>query len=80
MHGYITNLYVRRECRGGIGTSLLTHALNWLREKPVDAVILWPTPRSRTLYLRQAFREPQDILELRSKTTSPGHGRLGGAR
>jgi len=71
LHGYITNLYVRPECRGGVGSRLLAQALHWLHEKPVDAVILWPTPGSRTLYLRHGFKEPQDILELRSKTTSP---------
>lgn len=74
VHGYITNLYVRPGCRGGVGSQLLAQALNWLQDKSVDAVILWPTPRSRTLYLRHGFREPRDILELRSKGASPGRG------
>lgn len=66
LHAYITNLYVWPECRGGVGSRLLAQALNWLQHKSVDAVILWPTPRSRTLYLRHGFRQPHDILELRA--------------
>lgn len=68
LHGYISNLYVRPECRGGVGGRLLEHALQWLREKAVDAVILWPSPRSRTLYTRHGFKTPNDILELRGPT------------
>jgi ribosomal protein S18 acetylase RimI-like enzyme len=67
-HGYITNLYVRPDCRGGIGGRLLQQALKWLKQKEVDAVILWPSPRSRTLYMRHGFRAPSDILELRGPT------------
>jgi len=70
LHGYITNLYVTPECRGGVGSRLLAQALNWLQHNSVDAVFLWPTPRSRTLYLRHGFKEPQDILELRSANRS----------
>jgi hypothetical protein len=31
----------------------------------VDAVILWPTARSRSLYLRHGFTAPDDIMQLR---------------
>ena len=65
LHGYISNLYVRPECRGGVGSKLLAQALAWLKQKGVDVVILWPTPRSRTLYKRHGLKEPADILELR---------------
>jgi len=68
LHGYITNLYVRPECRGGVGGNLLRQALEWLKTKEVDAVILWPSPRSRTLYVRHGFKVPKDILELRGPT------------
>jgi ribosomal protein S18 acetylase RimI-like enzyme len=68
LHGYITNLYVRPECRGGVGAALLQPALQWLKRKEVDAVILWPSPRSRTLYMRHGFNVPNDILELRGPT------------
>jgi ribosomal protein S18 acetylase RimI-like enzyme len=67
-HGYITNVYVRPECRGGVGGSLLQQALEWLKQQEVDAVILWPSPRSRTLYMRHGFKRPSDILELRGPT------------
>jgi hypothetical protein len=42
--------------------------LDWLKQKEVDAVILWPSPRSRTLYMRHGFKTPNDILELRGPT------------
>ncbi|HET7750373.1 MAG TPA: GNAT family N-acetyltransferase, partial [Terriglobales bacterium] len=67
-HGYISNLYVRPECRGGVGSRLLQQALEWLKQKEVDAVILWPSPRSRTLYMRHGFKAPSEILELRGPT------------
>ncbi|HKW27420.1 MAG TPA: GNAT family N-acetyltransferase [Terriglobales bacterium] len=67
-HGYITNFYVRPECRGGVGGRLLQQVLEWLKQIEVDAVILWPSPRSRTLYMRQGFKAPNDILELRGPT------------
>ena len=65
-HGYITNLYVTPEFRGGIGGKLLEQALEWAKQQNVDAVVLWPTPRSRSLYLRHGFMEPVDCLEMRS--------------
>ncbi|HXE57531.1 MAG TPA: GNAT family N-acetyltransferase [Gemmatimonadales bacterium] len=55
-HGYVTSLYVRPEARGaGIGGRLLEAALAECEASGVDAVFLWPTPRSRSLYRRHGF-------------------------
>jgi GNAT superfamily N-acetyltransferase len=65
-HGYITNLYVRERFRGNqLGTALLETALSTCRARGVDAVILWPTPRSRTLYQRHGFTVRDDVMQLR---------------
>jgi GNAT superfamily N-acetyltransferase len=64
-HAYITNFYVRESERArGTGKLLLSSALGWCRESGAHAVILWPTERSRTLYLRQGFAVRDDLLEL----------------
>ncbi len=64
-HAYLTNFYVLEEARGqGLGTGLLAAALDWCRESAVHAVILWPTERSRPLYLRHGFAVREDLLEL----------------
>ena len=55
-HGYVTNFYVREAARGaGTGTGLLDAALTECAARGVDAVFLWPTPRSRALYARHGF-------------------------
>ncbi|MGH2633967.1 MAG: GNAT family N-acetyltransferase [Tepidiformaceae bacterium] len=65
-HGYITNVYVRPVARGaGAGEQLLRTALAFCREQRVDSVLLWPTPRSRTLYARHGFAVEDDVMELR---------------
>jgi len=64
-HAYITNVYVRPEVRGsGAGQQLLQAALQYCSAARIDAVILWPTERSRTLYARNGFAVPADLLEL----------------
>jgi GNAT superfamily N-acetyltransferase len=63
LHAYVTNFYVvpdRQEL--GIGTRLLETALDWAKENDVDALFLWPTDRSRSLYLRHGFRESGRVL------------------
>ena len=66
LHAYITNFYVIGKVRGkAIGTKLLHTAVTWCRRNRVDAIILWPAPRSRSLYLRHGFVRGHDILELR---------------
>lgn len=65
-HGYVTNCYVVPARRGGgLGGRLLSEALAWCRERGVDAVILWPSRNSRSLYRRHGFAAPDDVLELR---------------
>jgi GNAT superfamily N-acetyltransferase len=65
-HGYITNLYVQPTHRGnGAGTLLLRQALAECDARGVDAVLLWPTPGSRSLYQRLGFAPPEDVLERR---------------
>lgn len=64
-HAYITNFYLRESARGqGIGSRLLTTALDWCKAGEVHAVILWPTEKSRRLYERHGFAVRSDILEL----------------
>ena len=64
-HGYITNFYLEPAARSqGIGSRLLTMALDWCKARDVHAVILWPTEKSRTLYERHGFAVRPDILEL----------------
>jgi len=68
-HAYVSNLYVRPEARGrGIGTALLTAALDACEVRGVDAVILWPTPESRSLYARQGFAAVGEVMERRTGT------------
>jgi GNAT superfamily N-acetyltransferase len=65
-HAYITSVYVRPERRGGLGGRLMETALAWCRAAKVDAVLLWPSARSRSLYERFGFAVRDDLLELRS--------------
>jgi GNAT superfamily N-acetyltransferase len=66
VHAYLTNFYVVPELRShGLGGRLLNKALSWCRAQGVDAVILWATGESKSLYGRCGLVEPYDILELR---------------
>jgi GNAT superfamily N-acetyltransferase len=65
-HAYVTNFYVVPEMRDhGLGKKLLDKALSWCRARQTDAVILWPSAASRSLYRRCGFVAPADIFELR---------------
>jgi len=75
-HGYITNFYVRPDHRGsGVGGRLLAAALAECDRRGLHSVVLWPTPRSRTLYGRQGFRVPRTLLERPSVGELHGHAR-----
>lgn len=66
LHGYISSLYVEPSRRGvGIGARLLDTCLRTCEEAGVDAVLLWPTQRSRALYARYGFAVRDDVMEKR---------------
>lgn len=66
VHGYVSSLYVRPVFRGaGLGSALLCACLDACDHLGVDSVILWPTPASRSLYLRHGFGSRDDLLERR---------------
>ena len=66
LHAYVTNFFVVPEMRNqGLGKRLLSKALSWCRARGTDAVILWATSGSKSLYRRCGFVEPGDIFELR---------------
>ena len=67
-HGYISSLFVRPDARGaGLGSRLLAAALAESDRRGCDAVVLWPTPRSRSLYFRHGFALREDLLERRGR-------------
>jgi GNAT superfamily N-acetyltransferase len=72
VHAYVTNFYVVPEMRSqGLGKRLLNKALSWCRAQGTDAVILWATPGSKSLYRRCGFVEPADVFELRDGAVQP---------
>ena len=76
LHAYVTNFYVIPEMRNqGLGKKLLEKALSWCRTQGTDAIILWATPESRSLYRRCGLAEPEDILELRHASRLPRSSR-----
>jgi GNAT superfamily N-acetyltransferase len=72
MHGYVSNLYVLPDRRGhGTGGALLAAAMHACDARRVDAVILWPTPESRSLYERHGFAVRDDLMERRLMKATP---------
>ena len=69
-HAYLSNLYVKPSSRGGTGTRLLEAAMVWARANGVDRIVLWPSRRSVTLYLRNGFSHGGEVMELKVKSES----------
>ena len=64
-HAYVSNLFVRPDHRNlGIGADLLRAVLDEGKRLDVDAVFLWPTARSRSLYERFGFTANGAVLSL----------------
>lgn len=62
---YITNVFVNEDSRGkGLGSSLLSVALEFCKRENIQTVILWPSEKSRTLYERHGFAVRDDVMEL----------------
>jgi len=62
-HAYITNLFVMESGRDrGAGSALLEEAIAECRRSDVDTIVLWPTPRSRSLYERHGFATTDDVM------------------
>src|SRR5207237_3408572 len=81
LHAYVTNFYVLPEIRNqGLGKRLLNKALSWCRARGADAVILWPSTASKSLYRQYGFAAPPDIFELRSGALRPRSRRQGASR
>jgi hypothetical protein len=53
-----------RDPRPRFRQKLLNRALSWCRRRRVDAVILWPTAGSKSLYRHCGLVEPMNIIEL----------------
>jgi GNAT superfamily N-acetyltransferase len=63
MHGYVTNFFVRpQERNAGAGTGLLVALLADCDATGVDAVFLWPTPRSVAFYERHGFASRNAVM------------------
>ena len=74
IHAYLTNFYVVPEMRNrGLGEKLLNKALSWCRARNTDAVILWATPASKSLYRRCGLVQPTDFFELRDGAVTQRH-------
>jgi GNAT superfamily N-acetyltransferase len=59
-------LYVRGAARArGIGSALLSAALDECKAHAVDAVMLWPMAESRPLYERHGFEVRDDAMTRR---------------
>jgi len=72
MHGYVSNLYVQPKRRGcGTGGALLAAAMQECDARRLDAVILWPTPESRSLYERHGFAVMDDLMQRRRVQATP---------
>jgi GNAT superfamily N-acetyltransferase len=74
-HGYISSVYVLPGLRNaGVGSALMAACLRECQSQGVDAVFLWPTARSRSLYQRYGFVVRDDLLERRDGEESRVEG------
>jgi GNAT superfamily N-acetyltransferase len=61
--GYLTNVYVVPEARNtGLGAQMLDRITAWCRQEGFSEVIVWPTERSRSFYMRGGFTRPDQPL------------------
>jgi len=65
---YLTNFYLREQHRShGVGSMMLSEILDWGRSMNIKEIILWPTGRSKTFYMRHGFATTADLMYLKLK-------------
>ena len=71
--GYLANLFVTRDRRGGgVGAALVTAVIDQARVEGLSRLVLSPSERSIPLYRRHGFRPAADLLLLPlAPTTEP---------
>jgi GNAT superfamily N-acetyltransferase len=63
VHGYVSNVYVVPSLRGkGVGSQLMTAMINECIRVGVHAAFLWPSERSRSLYVRFGFEDCGPVM------------------
>lgn len=63
-HAYLSNFFILPAFRGrGAGGAMLDAALAWCEQARIDSVFLWPTQRSKPLYMRHGFRVAVGLLD-----------------
>ena len=63
-HAYLSSFGVRATARNqGLGSMMLAEALAFCEAQRIDSIVLWPTERSRPLYLRHGFRVATGLLD-----------------
>lgn len=66
--GYLTNTYtIPTQRNKGIASELFQFVKNWVEQKGLETVIVWPSDESISFYERAGFRSDNHILELKSE-------------
>ncbi len=61
---YLTNVYTLKEYRNKkIGTKLLTYIKEYLAKEDCELVFVWPSENSVNWYLRNDFKQENEIFE-----------------
>ena len=64
-HAYLTSFFVRTEYRNqGAGARMLRVLLEECASRDIDAIFLWPSDESRTLYARHSFATASGMMIL----------------
>ncbi len=68
--GWFGNLIVKEESRNhGTGSLLVSHAINYLRDKGVETIGLYAYPNLKHFYNKRGFQHDKDFSVLHAETT-----------
>lgn len=66
--GYLTNTYtIPTEREKGIASKLIQFVKDWVHERRLETVIVWPSDESIAFYERAGFKTHNAIMELSSR-------------